>query len=213
MNTRISESLRSIATVATRGVAVCRIATAGSATARVTAGVATLVTALVGSALVGDALAKERKGAALQANVASPTLADLEWLVGTWHGEGLGGYVEEHWTAAAGGTMMGAFRLVAEGELRVIEYMMITQEDDRVAYRFKHFNSDYSTWEKDRPLEFTLIRVSDREAVFHSEVPEQNSPRRLTYRLESAGELVVRVEGSDENGELTEGFEVRFRKY
>lgn len=141
-----------------------------------------------------------------------PSLGDLAWLVGSWYGEGLGGEIEEHWTAASGGTMMGTFRLVAEDKLRVIEYVMITQEEDRIAYRFKHFNADFTTWEGEHPLEFDLLSVSEREAVFHSQVPDQNSPRRITYRLTDEGELLAVVAGSDEEGELSEGFEIRYTK-
>jgi hypothetical protein len=143
---------------------------------------------------------------------AKPTLSDLEWISGSWSGSGLGGEVEEHWTAASGGTMLGAFRLVVEGEVRVIEYLMITEEEDRIVYRFKHFRPDYTTWEDDRPLEFTLIEVSANEAIFHSEVPDQSGPRRLTYRLSDDGGLSVVVAGSDEEGNLDEGFEVRFTR-
>lgn len=141
---------------------------------------------------------------------AEPTLDDLAWLVGSWHGEGLGGQIEEHWTRASGGTMMGTFRLVSEGQLRVIEYVMITQEEDRIAYRFKHFNADYTTWEGEQPLDFDLISVSAREAVFHSRVADQNSPRRITYRLTEEGGLAAVVAGSDEEGRLSEGFEIRY---
>jgi len=142
-----------------------------------------------------------------------PSLEDLAWLVGSWYGEGLGGKIEEHWTPASGGTMMGTFRLVVGDELRVIEYVMITQEEGRIAYRFKHFNADYTTWEEDRPLEFDLVSVADREAVFHSSVPDQNSPRRITYRLTDEGELSAVVAGSDDAGQLTESFEIRYSKH
>ena len=141
-----------------------------------------------------------------------PKLEDVAWLAGSWHGDGLGGAIEEHWTAASGGTMVGMFRLVVEGQIRVIEYVMITQEEDRIAYRFKHFRPDYTTWEADRPLEFTLISATPTEAVFHSEVPDQHAPRRITYRLVDERELAVVVTGSDDGGQLTESFEVRFTR-
>ena len=147
-----------------------------------------------------------------QANPAAAELDDLAWLVGSWSGEGLGGEIEEYWSAASGGTMMGAFRLVVDDELGVIEYLMITAEEGRISYRFKHFNGDYSTWEDDRPLEFTLVEISDREAVFHSEVPEQDSPRRITYRLTETGDLVVVVASSDAQGALAESFEIRYAR-
>jgi len=140
------------------------------------------------------------------------TLGDLAWMEGSWHGRGLGGDIEEHWTAAAGGTMVGVFRLTADLKVRVIEYLMITQEPDRVVYRFKHFGPDYTAWEKDRPLEFTLVAASAKEAVFHSDVADQNSPRRLTYRLVDPDSLSVVVEGSGEGGALIDRFEVQLTR-
>lgn len=143
---------------------------------------------------------------------AKPKMDDLAWLVGSWHGEGLGGRVEEHWTMAAGGTMLGAFRLVREEKVHVIEYVMITEEEDRIALRFKHFRPDYSTWEKDLPLDFTLLSVSGHEAIFHSEVPDQNSPRRITYRLTEEGELSAVIAGTNAKGQLEEKFEIRLAR-
>ena len=142
----------------------------------------------------------------------NPKLEQISWLTGGWTGAALGGEVEEYWTPASAGTMLGVFRLVVNGELKVIEYLLITQEKKRVVLRFKHFRSDYSTWEEDRPLEFTLMKSSDRTALFHSEVPEQNAPRRITYQLDGDNNLIVTIEGSDENGKRTESFEVRLER-
>ena len=137
---------------------------------------------------------------------------DLGWLVGSWHGEGLGGEFEEHWTSASGDTMMGAFRLVVGGEIKVIEYIMITEEEQKIAYRFKHFRPDYTTWEGEQPLDFTLISLSETEAVFHSDVPDQHAPRRITYRLLDENTLLSEVAGSDENGAITDSFELTFTR-
>ena len=142
----------------------------------------------------------------------NPTIAELHWLTGSWHGEGLGGQIEEHWTSESAGTMLGAFRLAADGNLRVIEYIMIAEDDDRVVYRFKHFRTDYTTWEEDRPLEFTLIECTATKAVFHSDIPDQHSPRRITYELTSKDSLAISVEGSDDDGNLTDGFTLRFAR-
>jgi hypothetical protein len=139
---------------------------------------------------------------------AEENLDQLAWLVGSWHGVGLGGQMEENWTAAAAGTMLGTFRLVVEDKIRVIEYVLITQEEQRVVMRFKHFRDDYTTWEENSPLEFTLISISDRQAVFHSEVAEQNAPRRISYRLTDDDKLSAEVVGSDDEGRLTDRFEI-----
>ena len=138
------------------------------------------------------------------------TLGDLSWMEGSWFGEGMGGTFEEHWTGASGGTMIGAFRLVVDDQQRISEYLMLTHEDQKIVYRFKHFQKDYTTWEKDGPLEFTLVSVSDHEAVFHSEVADQHSPRRMTYLLTGEHTLTITVEGSDENGQLSDGFSLDF---
>ncbi len=141
-----------------------------------------------------------------------PSLDDLVWLAGSWHGEGLGGELEEYWTLASGGTMLGVFRLVVDDKVRVIEYVLITQEEDRIAFRFKHFRTDYTTWEEDGPLEFTLISVSEREAIFHSDVSDQHAPRRITYRLTDEGDLAALVSRSDAEGRLSDRFEIRFTR-
>lgn len=83
------------------------------------------------------------------------SLGDLKWLVGSWAGSGPGVVFEEHWLAASGGTMIGTFRLAGDKGRPVLEYIMIVQEPDRVVMRFKHFNSDYTTWEREAPLDFT----------------------------------------------------------
>lgn len=141
------------------------------------------------------------------------SLNGLQWLAGSWHGTGLGGEFEEHWLTPAGGTMLGTFRLVRENAKQVIEYVMVSEEPDRIVMRFKHFNTDYSTWENDLPLEFTLVSLSDNEAVFHSEVPGQHSPRRIVYRLtDGGGSLSAVVFGSDEDGWLTESFDLHFSR-
>ncbi len=138
------------------------------------------------------------------------TLADLDWLTGSWAGEGLGGKVEEHWSEPAGGTMIGMFRLVVSDDTtRVSEFLMIEQEGDRVAYRFRHFGPRHVPWEKEDPLVFDLVKLTDREAVFHSSV--QTNPKRLTYRRVGEDELTVQVQG-EENGQLTDGFTIRMKR-
>jgi len=141
-----------------------------------------------------------------------PDLQTLRWLAGSWHGEGLGGHLEEHWTSASAGTMIGVFRLVSNDKVRVIEYIMITAESERIAYRFKHFHTNYTTWEQDAPLEFTLVECTDSKAVFHSEIPSQHSPRRITYELTDQDHLQITVESSAQNGSISDGFTLKLTR-
>ncbi|MFG0275256.1 MAG: DUF6265 family protein [Phycisphaerales bacterium] len=130
------------------------------------------------------------------------TLEDVAFIAGHWEGPLFGGHAEEVWLAPDGGTMLGMFRLVSknrEGAERtsVIEYLLFTQTDDGVTFRFKHFRTDYTTWETGEPLTFDLVEAGDNSAVFASDI--QSQPDRMTFRIDAEGKLRVLVEG-EENG-------------
>ncbi len=138
-------------------------------------------------------------------------VSDIAWVAGTWSGPGLGGQTEEHWTAPAGGSMLGMFRLVNEdGKATVFELLLIEQEGEHVKYRFRHFGPGHKPWEKpDKPLEFDLIEVSESKALFESSV--QTNPKRITYRRVGDDELRIRVQG-EKDGKLGTGFELVLKR-
>ncbi len=82
------------------------------------------------------------------AQAGSGTIADLAWLEGHWKGEGLGGTLEEVWTAPAGGKMVGMFRLVKDGEPVFYEIISLGVFDGEMAMRLKHVNPDMTGWEE-----------------------------------------------------------------
>ena len=134
-------------------------------------------------------------------------LQDLLWMSGTWGGDGLGGEIEEIWAKPAEDTMSGLFRLSAGGKTQVLEFLLITAEEDGIVFRFKHFGKDYEPWEKGDPLIFDLIHSKPGEAIFESSV--QDNPKRLTYRLDG-DQLTVTVEGM-QNGE-PDSFQMRMTR-
>ena len=77
------------------------------------------------------------------------TLDALAFMSGTWRG-GEDFIFEETWSAPAAGVMAGMARGHKAGELRVLEYIIVSEEADSVVMRFKHFNADYSTWKRRR---------------------------------------------------------------
>ena len=137
-------------------------------------------------------------------------IADLAWISGAWKGDGLGGKVEEHWTAPAGGAMLGMFRLVSgQGRATVFELCLIEQVEEHIVYRFRHFGPQHKPWEPpDQPLTFHLTRLTEYEAVF--ECQGEQDPKRLTYRR-VGDKLAIRVQAV-KDGRLDEGFEVRMQK-
>ena len=136
------------------------------------------------------------------------TMDDLAFFAGHWEGELFGGRSEEAWLAPDAGTMLGSFRLKYGEQTRVMEFLMITQRPEGIKYFFSHYNHDYSTWEKNGPLDFDLIETGPSHAVFESSV--QNNPKRLTYRVRDDGMLSVLVEG-EEDGK-TESFDAVFSR-
>jgi len=98
---------------------------------------------------------------------AEPAVADLSWLAGHWRGEGFGGRCEEIWSEPLGGTMMGTFRLVQDGQVEFYEILVLGPEGDGIALKVKHFSSEFRAWEDaDEAVVFPLQSVEGQTAVF-----------------------------------------------
>lgn len=95
-------------------------------------------------------------------------LTAVNWLTGHWRGEAFGGLIEEIWTPALGTSMMGAFKLVVEGQVQFYEIETISQVNDTLMFRLKHFNKDLTGWEeKDKTVDFKLVKVPDNKVYFN----------------------------------------------
>lgn len=136
-------------------------------------------------------------------------VTDLAWMAGSWSGNALGGQVEEHWSTPRADTIMGMFRLVnGEGRATVYELLLIEQDGEHIAMRFRHFGPGHKAWEPlDQPLSFKVVRIGENEVVFENQ-GQQNKPRRMTYRR-AGDKLTAHVQGIAD-GQLDEGFHVRF---
>jgi hypothetical protein len=105
----------------------------------------------------------------LPASVASPPakISDVEWIQGHWRGEAFGGITEEVWTPPLGGSMMCAFKLVVDGKVSFYEIVALAEEGNSLIIRLKHFHGNLKGWEeKDRTIDFRLVKVSDNRAYF-----------------------------------------------
>lgn len=95
-------------------------------------------------------------------------LTAVNWLSGHWRGEAFGGLIEEIWTPALGTSMMGAFKLVVEGQVQFYEIETISQVNDTLMFRLKHFNKDLTGWEeKDKTVDFALVKVTKNKVYFN----------------------------------------------
>lgn len=101
------------------------------------------------------------------AKPAPATIADFRWLAGTWSGEGLGGRVDEVWSAPDGGAMVGYFRLVRDGKPVFYEILTLLEHEGSVQLRLKHVNPDMTGWEeKNDFVTFRLVKHDAGAAYF-----------------------------------------------
>jgi hypothetical protein len=111
-------------------------------------------------------------------------VTDFAWLEGHWQAEALGGTTNEIWSAPASGTMVGMFRLVKDGEAAFYEIFTLTEEDETVLLRLKHFNSDLTGWEeKNETVDFPLVAFNKDQAWFDGLTYQRRGPDEIQVYL------------------------------
>lgn len=120
--------------------------------------------------------------ASLESNL--PTL-----LAGAWAGEKDGDPVEEHWTAALDGSMLGMMRWHKGGQIHLSEHMEIVAGAP-TQLRVRHFRTGLLAIEEEAVV-FLLEEATNERAVWRL---EGSSPvQRMVYQR-SGGELAVHFE-------------------
>jgi len=121
------------------------------------------------------ALAQQPTGARIE---------DAAWLAGRWTGAGLGGQLEEVWSAPAGGQMVGHFRLLRDGKPVFYEFMLMDVAEGGIRMRLKHFNPDYTAWEdREEWTTFTPVSSSADELVFSALSIRRTGTDSMTMKL------------------------------
>ena len=111
-------------------------------------------------------------------------VADLAWLAGIWVGEGLGGTIEETWSAPDGGAMIGYFRLVKDGKPVFYEILTLLEVEGRVELRLKHLNPDMTGWEDKKDfVTFKLVKQDDTGVWFNGLTFRRTGPDALESYL------------------------------
>lgn len=140
------------------------------------------VLALAVGLSAGPALAAETMAGA-PAKIAPGRLADAEWLVGHWVGEGLGGKLDEVYLPPAGGALSGTFRLVKDGKVLFYELMTLVERDGGLVYRLKHFGPDLAGWEGQEAAatqEFPLVKLEPGVLWFGGMTLRRTGPDAMT---------------------------------
>lgn len=124
-------------------------------------------------------------------DIALPTpakagIADLAWLAGAWQGtRGTAGTttIEEHWSPARGGAMLGVSRTVARQRMTAFEFLRVVERDGGLVYIAQPGGGPAT--------EFVLTEVGASRAVFEN--PRHDSPQRIVYELSGEGRLSTSI--------------------
>ena len=142
----------------------------------------------------------------------SPTLsvAQLDWLTGTWSGEKDGDRIEETWLPPAAGAMIGAFRWLRGESVVVYELLALEPAGDSVVLLLRHYKPGLVAREGEvEALEFRLVEARDGFVLFDLGDPAR--PTRVGYRRGDGDTLVAVLERTREGRTTVEEFVYRRR--
>ena len=119
-------------------------------------------------------------------DTSAPTgLEAVQFMAGDWRSPD--GALEEHWTSAAAGSMLGVGRTIRGGATVFYEYLRIAREGDTITL--------YASPAGRGVTPFTLARATEDVAVFEN--PEHDFPQRIVYRRDGPDRLRARTETLD----------------
>lgn len=111
------------------------------------------------------------------------------WLQGCWELTTAARTVEEIWTTARGGSMIGVSRTIRGGKLTEYEVIVLREQGDRLAYEAHPSGQSAAT--------FLSTSISAQELVFEN--PAHDFPQQIGYRLEGDS-LLAWIRGT-QNGQ------------
>lgn len=128
-----------------------------------------------------------------------PGLADLAFLNGHWTSDRSGFVIEETWTDAQAGVVVGSSRGVQNNAVRFLRFAVVQETPEGVVMRFKRFNADYTTWETDGPTVMRLVGADGVSTVFVADDPKSDV-QRIEYKSTPEGTIEVTANRVDEQG-------------
>lgn len=114
-----------------------------------------------------------------------PGLARVTWLQGCWVSVSPERVVEEHWTGARSGTMMGISRTLSGDTLAGYEIVILHERDTMLVYEARPAGQ--------APARFPSIRATDTAVVFENAL--HDFPQRIGYSRIGRDSVVAYIEG------------------
>jgi hypothetical protein len=123
------------------------------------------------------------------------SINEVSWIAGHWQGEAFGGIADEIWSPPLGKSMMCVFRLINDDQVSFYEIVTITEENETLILRLKHFHADLKGWEeKDETVDFRLVKVDENRVYFEG----------FTFEKISAEAINIYVMIGDDDGKAEE---------
>lgn len=117
---------------------------------------------------------------------APATLGGLAWLSGTWGGTLGTSTIEERWTPAEGGSMLGTSRTLRNTAVASFEFLCIAERGGSLVYSAMPNGRAPAT-------DFLLTAIDATSATFEN--PGHDYPKKIRYALRPDGSLEATISG------------------
>ena len=124
-------------------------------------------------------------GAVPLAGQTRPTDA-LAWLTGCWERRTATALIEEQWSSAAGGMLIGFAKTTVRDSVREYEFIRIYSVGDTLVY--------HAQPSRQQPAEFRAVPPYDSVVTFAN--PAHDFPQRIIYRRAGRDSIRARTEGT-----------------
>ena len=115
---------------------------------------------------------------------AAATIRDVAWIAGGWVSAGAS-TVEERWTPAAGGAMLGMSRTIRGDRMTEFEFLRIVERNGGLIYIAQPNGRT--------PTEFILTALDATSATFEN--PAHDFPKMIRYAKRADGGLEASISG------------------
>jgi hypothetical protein len=147
-------------------------------------------------------VADETRTATPGSTAPKASIYDLNWLAGSWIGNGITGPAREVYSLPMGGTIAGHFVQTRNNAVWFYEIVQIRPMGDSLTYCLKHFNADLTGWEEKNDVQCFPLVAREGDAFYFD---------GLTVRRDGADAMISAVRVKQKDGSSTE-YVFRYRK-
>lgn len=130
----------------------------------------------------------------LAISIGAQEIQDLDWLTGNWVGEFGPLELEETWNVPKAGSIQALVRMLNEGEMMLVEMVVIEEHDDSFRLRFQQWDPGMEPGEYGRQS-MLMVEMDDQKVAFEAE--DEGPLKKLSYRRKSESELEISVTNAE----------------